>query len=185
MRAMWLHYPSEHEAVARGDQYMWGRDMLIAPVVEKGATTRALYLPRGAWYDFWTNERLAGGREVTRPVDLATTPIFVRAGAVIPTGPVKQYVDEPSEEPLTLTVYPGADGRSSMYDDDGTSFDYRRGAYMRMLMTWRDATKRLTLSLTPGSRMVPTAQRRINVRVAGSSITKPVVFSGRSIDVQL
>jgi hypothetical protein len=185
MRAMWLHYPNEPEAVARGDQYLWGRDMLIAPVVEKGATNRAVYLPRGAWYDFWTNERLDGGREITRPVDLATTPIFVRAGAVIPTGPVKQYVDEPSEEPLTLTVYPGADGRSSMYDDDGTSFDYRRGAYMRMLMTWRDATKRLTLSLTPGSRMVPTAQRRINVRVAGSSITKPVVFSGRSIDVQL
>jgi alpha-glucosidase/alpha-D-xyloside xylohydrolase len=185
MRAMWLHFPDDTAAVARGDQYLWGRDILVAPVVEKGATSRALYLPRGAWYDFWTNERIAGGREISRPVDLATTPLYVRAGAVIPTGPVRQYVDEPSDEPLTLTVYPGADSRASLYDDDGKSFDYRRGAFMRMLMTWRDASRRLTLSLAPGSRMVPPVPRRIQVRVAGSSETSSVTFTGRSVDVQL
>ncbi len=97
-------------AVARGDQYLWGRDMLVAPVVEKGATTRRLYLPRGAWFDFWTEERVDGGREIDRAVDLATMPLYVRAGAVIPMGPVKQYTDEPSDEPMTLVVYPGADG---------------------------------------------------------------------------
>jgi alpha-glucosidase/alpha-D-xyloside xylohydrolase len=185
MRALWLHYPDDPAAVARGDQYLWGRDMLVAPVVEKGATSRALYLPRGAWYDFWTNERVEGGREISRPVDLATTPLYVRAGAVIPTGPVRQYVDEPSDEPLTLTVYPGADSRASLYDDDGKSFNYRRGAFMRMLMTWRDASRRLTLSLAPGSRMVPPVPRRIQVRVAGSSETRSVTFTGRSVDVQL
>jgi alpha-glucosidase/alpha-D-xyloside xylohydrolase len=185
MRAMWLHYADDPAAVARGDQYLWGRDMLVAPVVEKGATSRSLYLPRGTWHDFWTNERVEGGREISRPVDLATTPLYVRAGAVIPSGPVKQYVDEPSDEPLTLTVYPGADGRSSMYDDDGSSFDHRRGEFMRMLMSWRDATRRLTLSLAPGSRMVPAGPRRITVRLAGASDAKPVVFSGRTVDVQL
>jgi alpha-glucosidase/alpha-D-xyloside xylohydrolase len=185
MRAMWLHYADDPAAVARGDQYLWGRDMLVAPVVEKGATSRTLYLPRGAWYDFWTNERVEGGREITRPVDLATTPFYVRAGAVIPSGPVKQYVDEPSDEPLTLTVYPGADGRSTLYDDDGNSFDYRRGAYMRMIMAWREASRRLTLSLAPGSRMTPAAPRRIDVRLAGGGSAKSVVFSGRSVEVQL
>jgi alpha-glucosidase/alpha-D-xyloside xylohydrolase len=185
MRAMWLHYPDEPAAVARGDQYLWGRDMLVAPVVEKGATSRSLYLPRGTWYDFWTNERVEGGREITRPVDLAMTPLYVRAGAVIPSGPVRQYVDEPSDEPVTLTVYPGADGRGSLYDDDGSTFDYRRGEFMRMLMSWRDASRRLTLSLAPGSRMLPPSPRRLQVKVAGSSDMKSVTFAGRSVDVQL
>src|SRR5439155_7337828 len=100
-------------------------------------------------------------------------------------GPVRQYVDEPSDEPLTLTVYPGADGRSSMYDDDGTSFDYRRGAFMRLVMTWRDAARRLSLALAPGSRMLPPNPRRIVVRLAGTATTTSVIFSGRPIDIQL
>src|SRR5204862_8111251 len=91
IRAMWLHYPNDPLAVARGDQYMWGRDILVAPVVEKNATSRRLYLPRGAWFDFWDEQRLDGGREIDRTVDLATTPLYVRAGAIVPMGPVKQY----------------------------------------------------------------------------------------------
>ena len=61
MRALWLHYPDDPAAVARGDQFLWGRDILVSPVVEKGATSRRLYLPRGAWFDFWTEERVDGG----------------------------------------------------------------------------------------------------------------------------
>ena len=57
IRALWLHYPDDRAAVARGDQYLWGRDILVSPVVEKGATSRRLYLPRGSWFDFWTEER--------------------------------------------------------------------------------------------------------------------------------
>jgi len=128
MRALWLHYPDDPAAVARGDEFLWGRDILVAPVVEKGATSRKVYLPGGAsWIDFWTEERVAGGREVDRAVDLATMPLYVRAGAVVPMGPVKQYVDEPSDAPLEMVVYPGADGTSSLYEDDGRSFDYRQG----------------------------------------------------------
>ena len=78
MRAMWLHHPDDAAAVARGDQYLWGRDLLIAPVVEKGATSRRVYLPKGDWFDFWTNERMAGGREVERAVDLSVVPMTGR-----------------------------------------------------------------------------------------------------------
>jgi alpha-glucosidase/alpha-D-xyloside xylohydrolase len=112
MRALWLHYPGDPAAVRRGDEFLWGRDMLVAPVLEKGATERRLYLPRGAWFDFWTEKQLEGGREIRRSVDLETMPLYVRAGAVLPMGPVKQYVDEPVDGPLTLTVYPGASGSS-------------------------------------------------------------------------
>ncbi|HEV2986064.1 MAG TPA: glycoside hydrolase family 31 protein, partial [Vicinamibacterales bacterium] len=72
IRALWLHHPEDSQAVARGDQFLWGRDILVSPVVEKGATSRRLYLPRGTWIDFWTEEKLAGGREIDRPVTLET-----------------------------------------------------------------------------------------------------------------
>src|ERR1019366_169671 len=107
MRSLWLHYPNEPAAVARGDEYLWGRDILVAPVVEKGAAERKVYLPRGAWYDFWTNEKHDGGTEVTRQVDLATIPLYVRAGAIIPMGAVKQYTAEKVDGPLDISVYPG------------------------------------------------------------------------------
>jgi alpha-glucosidase/alpha-D-xyloside xylohydrolase len=185
MRALWLHHPDDPAAVARGDEYLWGRDLLIAPVVEKGATTRRLYLPKGDWVDFWTNERMAGGREIERSVDLGLVPMYVRAGAVIPTGPVKQYIDEPSDAPTELTVYPGADGTSSWYDDDGRSFDYRKGEWMRVVMAWNDRGRRLSLSLSSGSRMTQPAERRLVVRVAGTAVMKELVFNGRPVDVRL
>ena len=103
---------------------------------------------------------------------------------MIPTGPVKQYADEPVEANETLTVYPGADGTSTLYDDDGRSFDYRAGAWMRIAMEWRDAARRLTLRLAPGSRM-PTSSRRFDVRLNGSAATREVVFDGAPVDVQL
>jgi alpha-glucosidase/alpha-D-xyloside xylohydrolase len=185
MRALWLHAPDDAVAVARGDEYMWGPDILVAPVVEKGATSRRVYLPSGSWFDFWTNEKVEGGREIDRPVDLETMPLFVRAGAVLPMGPIRQYADEPSDEPLTLAVYPGASGTSSMYEDDGHTFDYRQGAWMRVAMSWQDATRRLSLSLAPGSRMLAPTRRTINVRVAGTTATKSVVFSGQTVVVQM
>lgn len=185
MRSLWLHHPDDPAAVARGDEYLWGPHVLVAPVVEKGATTRRLYLPRGAWFDFWTEERVEGGREVDRAVDLATMPLYVRAGAVVPLGPVRQYTDEPSTKPSTMVVHPGADGESSWYEDDGKSFGYRRGEFMRVTMSWRDAARRLSLRLAPGSRMPAPVPRPIDVRVAGSSKTTPVVFTGRPVDVTL
>ena len=84
IRALWLHYADDPQAVGQGDQYLFGRDILVAPVVERGATSRSLYLPRGVWYDFWTNEKHEGGREIVRSVDLSTMPLYVRAGAVVP-----------------------------------------------------------------------------------------------------
>ena len=159
--------------------------MLVAPVVEKGATTRRVYLPRGAWFDYWTSERVDGGREIDREVDIATMPIYVRAGVVIPLAPVRQYVDEPVDEPLTLVVYPGRDGTSSMYEDDGKSFAYRAGASMRLAMTWQDATQRLSLRLAAGSRMLPPVSRPMRVRLAGSPQPRSIVFNGQPQVVRL
>jgi alpha-glucosidase (family GH31 glycosyl hydrolase) len=185
MRALWLQHSGDSVAVARGDEYLWGRDLLVAPVVEKSATNRRVYLPHGTWFDFWTEKRVAGGREIDRAVDLSTLPLYARAGSVIPLGPVRQYVSEPSDEPMTLVVYPGADGDSSWYEDDGITFAYRHGDFMRVTMRWHDASRRLTLQLEAGSRMREPAPRRIDVRVAGESKLTPVTFTGHTIEVAL
>jgi alpha-glucosidase/alpha-D-xyloside xylohydrolase len=185
MRGLWLHYPDDPAAVARGDEYLWGRDMLVAPVVEKGASERKLYLPRGAWYDFWAREKLEGGREISRPVDLATTPLYVRAGAVIPMGPVRQYTEEKVDGPLTLWVYPGSDGAFTLYEDDGKTFNYRRGDVMRLQSTWSDTDRTLKIQLAKGSRMLPPMTRNIEVRVANEAVSKAVVFKGRPVEVRL
>ena len=134
IRALWIHHSDDPAASARGDQYLWGRDILVSPVVEKGAAARTLYLPRGPWYDFWTEERIEGGREIERKVDLATMPLHVRGGAVLPLGPVRQHSGEASSEPLMLVVYPGPDAASFLYEDDGETFAYKKGEWMRIEM---------------------------------------------------
>ena len=100
--------------------------MLIAPVYQKGAASRDVYLPAGSWYDWWDNSRHDGGSTLTREVDLATMPIYVRAGAIIPVDPVRQYMAQPVADPTTLRIYGGASGEFTMYDDDGHSQDYLR-----------------------------------------------------------
>jgi alpha-glucosidase/alpha-D-xyloside xylohydrolase len=181
MRALWLHFPDDPKAVECGDQYLWGRNVLVAPVVEKGATTRRIYLPRGAWYDFWTHERVEGGREINRPVDLETMPLYVREGSILPLGPVKQFTGEIVEEPLSVSIYPGTDASFLLYEDDGSSFNYRKGEWMGMLMAWDDARRILSLNLAPGSRLLPPESRAIAIKVAGT--TRSLTFEGKPVQV--
>ena len=182
MRALWLHHPDDPVAVGRGDEYLWGRDILVAPVTEKGASSRRLYLPRGYWYDFWTEQKIAGGREIERPVDLATMPLYVRAGAIVPLGPIKQYASEKVEAPLTLQIYPGADGSFLLYEDDGVSFDYRKDEWMGLRIAWNDRQRNLRLRLAEGSRWLPPG-REIEVRFASLKANRHVVFAGRPLSI--
>jgi alpha-glucosidase/alpha-D-xyloside xylohydrolase len=182
MRALWLHYPDDPKAVACADHYLWGRNLLVAPVVEPGATSRQVYLPRGEWYDFWTGERLTGGREISRAVDLATLPLYVPAGSILPLGPVKQYTGESSAQPFSVSIYPGADASLLLYEDDGSSFNYRRGEWMGIHMEWNDRDRTLTLSLASDSRMLAPLRRNIEVKL-GETVHS-VVFNGGPVDVK-
>jgi alpha-glucosidase (family GH31 glycosyl hydrolase) len=185
MRALWLHYPDDEQAVRTGDEYLWGRDILVAPVIAPGATTRRVYLPRGTWYDFWTNQRSEGGRFIDRPVDLATLPLYVRAGAILPLAPPRQWITEAAENPATLRVYPGADGEFTLYEDDGETFRFERGEYMRTALRWAAATGQLHFSLAAGSRMLPPAPRTWEVELAGTGLRRTVEFAGSAMTLDL
>ncbi len=189
MRALWLQYPDDPQAIRLGDEYLWGRDLLIAPVVEKGATTRRVYLPQGNWYDWWTHEKIQGGRWIDRPVNLATMPIYARAGAIIPLDPVRQYISQPVAEPTVLQVYPGKDGTFTLYDDDGQSLDYRRDtdpAAVWIRFHWDDAERRLTVGPDPRMKRWPGGARVYQVQLAGGSAEpKRVEFRGAPVAVTL
>ena len=186
MRALWLHYPGDVRARSVGDEYLWGRDLLIAPVYTRGATSRDVYLPPGQWYDWWTNERSTGGRTVTRPVDLATMPIFVRAGAIVPVDPVRQYTSEPVSDPTTIRIYRGADGQYTLYDDDGISQAYLRHDATLTRLTWNDRARRLTIApaARPGVLTRPVG-RPFDVLLLPDSIRKTVTYAGSTTQVTL
>jgi alpha-glucosidase (family GH31 glycosyl hydrolase) len=97
---------------------------------------------------------------------------------------VKQYSDEPVDGPLTLTVYPGSNGGAMLYEDDGRSFDYRNGEFMKLQMNWTEATRRLNLRLAQGSRLLPPNRRAIEVRIAGQSTTRQAIFEGRPLEIR-
>ena len=146
IRALWLSHPDDAKARLAEDCYFWGDAFVVAPVTEKDTRQKTHYLPAGTWWDYWTGARIEGGREVTRDVDLATLPLYVKAGAIVPMGPVKQHTGTLAGQPLTLTVYPGADGRFTLYEDDGASFEYENGAYLRVDCVWNDAARSLSLT---------------------------------------
>jgi alpha-glucosidase (family GH31 glycosyl hydrolase) len=182
MRAMWLHYPDDPAVRAMATQYMWGRDLLVAPVFEKAATTRQVYLPAGDWYDWWTNERHAGARTIARTVDLATMPIFVRAGAIIPVDPVRQHTGESVSEPTTLRIYRGADGDYTLYEDDGISQEYlaRRGNWTRI--RWNDSTRQLIVEPgAPSGAMNTPVARDFRVLILPDGISGTITYSGTRV----
>ena len=188
MRALWLHYPGDPIARGMGSEYLWGRDLLIAPVFEKGATHRSVYLPAGKWWDWWTDKLVAGGSTVDRAVDLSVMPIYVRAGAIIPFDPIRQYTEQPVTDPTTLRVYPGADGDFTLYNDDGISQDYLKGKATWIRMTWNDATR--TLTLRPGDPAGMTSQpvhRPFSIQLMGQpgKALKKIVYDGKRLQVKL
>jgi alpha-glucosidase/alpha-D-xyloside xylohydrolase len=182
MRAMWLHYPADQYARGLGTQFLWGRDLLVAPVFSKGATARDVYLPEGRWYDWWNNAPAGGGRTITRPVDLATMPIYVRAGAIVPVDPVRQYTGQPVDEPTSLRVYRGADGQFTLYDDDGISQAYLTGHGSWTRIAWDDGARRLTIEPgAPAGATNAAAPRVFRVVILPEGTTREVTYEGKRL----
>ena len=185
MRALWIHYPDDPEATRCGDEYLWGKDILVAPVVKKGATSRTIYLPAGLWYDFWSNRREMGGQVIKRYVDLSTLPLYVRAGAIIPFGPVIQYVDQPTDEPLTWQVYTGDNGDFVLYEDDGVSLDYLKGQGSWIHVSWNDRDRLLTVEPDEKTKISPGKTRTFQVLLLPERTKKTFTYSGKKIEIKL
>jgi len=144
MRALPLDFPNDSKVADLRDEYMFGPAFLVAPVTEQGATSRAVYLPAGAdWYNYWTNERLKGGQTVQVSAPIDTLPLFVRAGSIIPMG-VSVESTHQVQAISKVRVFPGADGDFTLFSDDGTTYDYEKGAGSITHLKWNDVAQRLT-----------------------------------------
>ena len=127
LRPLLYHYPEDRQTYKLYDQVLLGAAFMAAPVYRPGVECRAVYLPQGRWYDWWTGKMFEGGTQILAEAPLEQMPIYIRAGGIIPMQPVMQYVDERSIDVLTLRVFPG-NGEFTLYEDDGHSFEYKNGA---------------------------------------------------------
>jgi alpha-D-xyloside xylohydrolase len=196
MRPLVMDFPADPTAREIGDQYLFGPALLVSPVTESKARSRTVHLPAGAvWYDFWTGAALDGGRTIEAPAPYDSIPVDVRAGSILPFGPELQYTDEKPADPITLLVYAGADGAFTLYEDDGLTYGYERGASARIPLRWDDAKRVLTIGRREGSFPGMLAGRTFKVilvsrdRPVGFSFDPPadqtVGYQGEAVEVRL
>ena len=143
MRALFMDFPEDPKAANIPDEYMFGPAFLVAPVTEQGATHRAVYLPAGCdWYNYWTNERLHGGQTIVADAPIDTLPLFVKAGSIVPLGSEVQSAQQP-QTVASVRVYPGADGKFTLFQDDGNTYEYEKSGGKLTDLTWDDAAHQL------------------------------------------
>ena len=137
IRSLVLNYSDNKKVREIKDEFLVGTDILVAPIVEQGKRVRAVYIPKGAWIDYWTKEEIEGGRTILKEAPLDICPIFIKKGSIIPNYPVQQYVGQKQIDELTLDIYPGK-GQNIHYLDDGESFDYKKGIYNKYCITMNE-----------------------------------------------
>jgi len=178
MRGLVMDFPDDWQVKNIKDQYLFGHALMVAPVYEYGARERRVYMPKGAnWYDFNTGELYHGGTTVTVAAPAIRMPLLVRAGSILPMGPVTQYVDEHPDAPLTLNIYIGADGQFSLYEDDGVSNGYTRGEFSRIPLSFNDRNGTLTIGKRTGQFPGMVAHRQFRIH-----FIYPGVSSSASLD---
>jgi alpha-D-xyloside xylohydrolase len=196
MRALVFDNQADPATYAITDEFQFGPSFLICPVTQPGAVTRSVYLPKTTkWYDFWTGKSFAGGQTVDANAPIDQMPIYVRAGSVVPMGPFLQYSNEKPEDPIELRIYPGANGDFNLYEDDGTTYDYEKGAYATIKLHWDDQAHVLTIGPRTGMFKGMETKRTINVVIVspGHGTTenvepktdKTVNYTGQAIAVRM
>jgi alpha-D-xyloside xylohydrolase len=165
MRGLVMDFPSDPKVRDLNDEYLYGPAFLVSPVHVYKARSRPVYLPAGTgWYDFYSGRAYSGGQTIEADAPLAKMPLFVKAGSIVPTGPDIQWVGEKPDAPVTLFVYTGADGSFELYEDDGLSNAYQRGAVSRIPLRWNEKAGVLTIGERDGAFEGMRAKRTFNIR---------------------
>ena len=203
LRPLFSDFAQDRKVWDMTDEFMFGRSILAAPVLEPQYTEERVvrgdvsvadwtapktiqkYLPKGAnWYDFWTGKRHAGGQTVTLETTLNRVPMFVRAGSIVPMGPVVQYVGEKPWENLELRVFPGADAFFTLYEDEGDSYNYERGIYSTIPIRWLERSQTLTIGERKGSFPGMLEKRQFTV-VTPDGRQQTIDYNGQKVEYRL
>jgi alpha-glucosidase (family GH31 glycosyl hydrolase) len=130
-------------------EFTLGPDLLVAPVYEKGATTQKVFLPEGKWVNYWSGETLEGNTEYVVPAPIGKVPLFIKQGSVIPMRKYASSIEKGNNNTLILQIYPGANGRLNLVEDDGTSNDYLYGIYASTIMELKNKSKGFIVTINP------------------------------------
>ncbi|GIM27452.1 alpha-glucosidase [Clostridium polyendosporum] len=178
MRPLVLHYSDDDKVHEINDEFLVGKNILVAPVVEQGKRSRAIYLPKGKWIDYWTKEELEGGRTILKEAPLDLCPIYIKVGSIIPNYPVQNYVGEKEIEELTIDIYPG-NGHYTHYLDDGESFNYKSGKYNLYDFTMKEGNG-VTLEIKTPHLEYEKGYSTFRILINSTEI-KDVKFNGKDI----
>lgn len=185
MRALVMDFSQDKNVWNIDNEYMFGQSFLVNPVTEKGKEEQDVYLPGGSdWFDFWTNEKTTGGITVTKKTMIDIIPLYVKAGSIIPFGPKVQFATEKKWDNLELRIYPGADGTFTLYEDENDNYNYEKGAYTEILLTWNNDTKTLTIGNRKGNFKGMLKNRKFTIkRIDGD--TKTITYKGKEIKLKI
>ena len=196
MRALVMDFNGDDRIYDIKDQWMFGPSLMACPVGYYQQYNRQVYLPRQCgWYDFYTGKHYTGGQTITADAPYEKIPVFVPEGAILPFGPAMEWSDEKPAELINLYVYAGRDASFQLYEDEGTNYNYEKGKYATIDITYDDAKKTVTIGARKGSFDGMLKTRRFNVvYVTPSSARaldldapagKMVNYSGRKVVVNL
>jgi alpha-glucosidase len=147
MRPLVMEFATDTTVANMTDEWLLGKGLLAAPVLNAGGK-RNVYLPAGTWYNFYTGATIMGPKTIAVDKALDEIPVYVRAGTILPIGPVIQYSEHASATPLEIRIYPGKNGSFKMVEDDGTSYNYTKNDTRTTAYYWSDSTKTLTWNVT-------------------------------------
>ena len=150
-----FHFPKDVATHSQNGEFMLGSAILVAPVVNEGQTQRSVYLPSAAsWIDYYTGAVYGGGTSVTVSAPIHQIPLFIRRGSIVPTGPIRQFANDPTPDFLLLDIYAGDDGSITLHEDDGETLSYQNGDYRRSQLAWRETASGARMTKVPsgGSR---------------------------------
>lgn len=191
MRALAMDFTADTAVYNIGDQYMFGPSLMVCPVYTYLMRERQVYLPqnKGGWYDFYTGENLPGSHRFDAKAPYERIPLFVPAGSIIVSGQPMQYVDQLPADTLTIHVYQGSNARFTLYEDDGKTYAYERGAYQQIALTYTERNRTLTIGAQQGSYPEGLRQRTLKIvttspKQAGRKVAT-VRYNGSEIKVKL
>jgi alpha-D-xyloside xylohydrolase len=166
MRGLAMDFAKDSSVLNIADQYMFGSSLLINPVYEYKQTKRSLYLPKCAgWYDLYSGKWSAGGKNIIADAPYERIPVFVKAGSIIPFGPELQYTTEKPADTITLNIYTGADATFNLYEDEGTNYNYEKGAFTVIPIRYNDGTKTIIIDERKGLFEGMLSKRVFNVNI--------------------
>jgi len=178
-RPLVMDFPEDVQARSLTDEFLFGPSLLVAPILHYKERSREVYLPNSGssstpWYNLWTGQAAAAGH-IAADAPYDQIPVFVRAGSILPLGPDVQYIGEKPDAPITLHVFEGANGAFTLYEDQGTTFDYEKGAFSEIPIAWNEATKTLTIGTRKGTFTEMPQHRTFEIVI--TSRTTPTAFS--------